>query len=52
MECVAFEFVLDFEFEAPSSAKSLDVIYFADDSQFFADLSMVTTAKYLWSASR
>ena len=31
MECVAFEFVFDFELERPNSEKSLE-IYFADDS--------------------
>ena len=33
MECIAFEFVLDFKLERPSSTKSLE-IYYADDSSF------------------
>ena len=34
MECVAFEYDLDFELERPSSAKRLaSVIYFDDESK-------------------
>ena len=53
MECLAFEFAFDFELERPSSAKSLemqDILLMKVN--LFADLSIVTTAKHLWSASR
>ena len=41
MECVAFEFVFDSELENQILRIGL-----------FADLSMVTIAKHLWSTSR
>ena len=52
MECVVFEFVLDFELEKASSAKSLEIYILLMAVNLFADLSMVTTAKHLWSTSR
>ena len=53
MDCVAFELVLDFELKRPSSAKSLEMSYILLMAvNLFADLSMATTAKLLWSASR
>ena len=53
MECVAFEYVLDLELERSSSGKSLEMQYILPmKANVFADLSLVTTKKYLWSASR
>ena len=53
MECVGFEYVLDFELERPSSIKSLKTQYcFQIKAKLFAALSMVITAKALWSSSR
>ena len=53
MECVAFEYVLDFELERLISAKSLEAQYTLQmKTKFFAALSMVTTTEYLRSASR
>ena len=53
MQCVAFKFVLDFELERPSSAKSLEMQYsLLMTVNLFADLSIVTKTKHLWSASR
>ena len=53
MECVAFEYVLDFELERLISAKSLEAQYTLQmKAKFFAALSMVTTTEYLRSASR
>ena len=53
MECVAFEYVLDFELERLISAKSLETQYILQmKAKSFAALSMVTTTEYLRSASR
>ena len=53
MECVAFEFVLDFELERPSSTKSLEMEYILLMTvNLLTNFSMVTIAKHLWSASR
>ena len=53
MECVAFEYVLDSELERLISAESLEMEYiFQMDAKIFAAFSMLTTTKYLWSASR
>ena len=53
MECVAFENVLDFELERPTSTKSLEMYYILQmKAKLFAALIMVTTTKNLWSASR
>ena len=53
MECVAFEYVLDFELERPYSAKSLEMQYSLQmKANLIAALSMVTTTKRLWSSSR
>ena len=52
MECV-LEYVLDFEFERPTSTKSLEIKYILQmKAKLFPALSMVTTTKHLWSASR
>ena len=47
MECVVFEFVLDFELEKASSAKSLEIYILLMAVNLFADLSMVTTKKHI-----
>ena len=53
MECVAFEYVLDFELERLISTKNLETQYTLQmKTKFFAALSMVTTTEYLQSASR
>ena len=53
MEYVAFEYVLDYELERPTSAKSLDMQYFLQIiAKLFAALPVVTITKRLWSASR
>ena len=53
MECLAFDYILDFELERPTSAKSLEIQHFLQiNTKLFTALSMVTTAKRLWSASR
>ena len=47
MECVASEFVFDFELERPSSAKSLEMQYILLMTvNLFPYLQMVTTAKH------
>ena len=47
MECVAFEYVLDFV-----SAKSLKMQHFFQiKAELFPAFSMVTTVKRLWNAS-
>ena len=52
MECVALEYVLDFELERLISAKSLEAQYTLQmKAKFFAALSMVTTIEYLRCAS-
>ena len=52
MQCVAFEYVLDFELERPTSAKSLEMKYILQmKAKLFAALSMVLKTKNLWSAS-
>ena len=44
MECVAFEYVLDFQLERPTSAKGLDMLcFFQIKAKLFAALSMVAT---------
>ena len=46
------KFVFDFELEGSNSAKSLEMQYILLMTvNLFADLSMVATAKHLWSAS-
>ena len=53
MECVAFKYVLDFELKRQTSSKSLEIQYILQKkAKLFAALSMVTTTKQLWSASR
>ena len=53
MECVAFEYVLDFELERPASTRSLEMSYILQmKAKLFAALTMVTVTKNLWGASR
>ena len=46
-ECVVFEYVLDFEPEKPTSAKSLEIIFLEIKAKLFAALFMVATTKCL-----
>ena len=51
MECVAFEYVLDFELEKPTSTKSLEMQYWLQmKGKLFAVLSMVATCGVLLDA--
>ena len=53
MECEVLRFVLDFELEKSSPAKSLDMQYILRMTvNLFPGLFMLTTTKHLWSASR
>ena len=48
MECVAFEYVLDFELEKPTSTKSLEMQYWLQmKGKLFAVLPMVSTCGVL-----
>ena len=46
-ECVVFEYVLDFEPEKPTSAKSLEIIFLEVKAKLFPALFMVATTKCL-----
>ena len=48
MECVAVKYILDFELERPTSAKSLGIQIKA---KLFTALPMIATTKHLRSAS-